>query len=214
MTVNYRRTSLDRDTTFYIPKVECFACYDSGIVANGDGFVNQFIPDYDRDQKGRLCGGQDLAIICHCKAAYGDSQSDNERERVGFRDSYGNIRTADSIRGEPQPLGFSLEKERVGFRDSYGNIRTTDSIRGEPQALGCSLEKDKIRQIHVQRKDAWQKSAKDINETRQKIAKGEKYETPYYIQVVKEELTKVGDMFSFPSEKAIVQTMTESNDQN
>ena len=183
MTLNYRRTSLDRDTTFYIPKVECFACYDSGIVSNGDSFVNQFIPDYDRDRKGRLCGGQDLAIICHCKAAYGDSQSDNERERVGFRDSYGNIRTADSIRGEPQPLGFSLEKE-------------------------------KIRQIHTQRKESWQKSAKDINETRQKIVKGEKYETPYYIQVVKVELTKVGDMFSFPTEKAIVQTMTESNDQN
>ena len=183
MTVNYRRTTLDRDTTFYIPKVECFACYDSGIVSNGDNLVNRFIPDYDRDKKGRLCGGQDLAIICHCKAAYGDSQSDNERERVGFRDSYGNIRTADSIRGEPQPLGFSLEKE-------------------------------KIRQIHTQRKESWQKSAKDINETRQKIAKGEKYETPYYIQVVKEELTKVGDMFSFPTEKAIVQTMTEPNDQN
>ena len=111
MTINYRRTSLDRDTTFYVPKVECFACYDSGIVSNGDAFVNQFIPDYDRDQQGRLCGGQDLAIICHCKAAYGDSESDNERERVGYRDSYGNIRTADSIRGEPQPLGFSLEKE-------------------------------------------------------------------------------------------------------
>ena len=183
MTVNYRRTSLDRDTTFYIPKVECFACYDSGIVSNGDNLVNRFIPDYDRDKKGRLCGGQDLAIICHCKAAYGDSQSDNERERTGYRDSYGNIRTADSIRGEPQPLGFSLEKE-------------------------------KIRQIHTQRKESWQKSAKDINETRQKIAKGEKYETPYYIQVVKEELTKVGDMFSFPTEKAIVQTMTEPNDQN
>ena len=183
MTINYRRTSLDRDTTFYIPKVECFACYDSGIVSNGDSFVNQFIPDYDRDRKGRLCGGQDLAIICHCKAAYGDSQSDNERERVGFRDSQGNIRTADPIRGEPQPLGFSLEKE-------------------------------KIRQIHTQRKESWQKSAKDINETRQKITKGEKYETPYYIQVVKEELTKVGDMFSFPTEKAIVQTMTEPNDKN
>ena len=181
MTFNYRRTSLDRDTTFYIPKVECFACNASGIVSNGDAFINQFIPDYDRDMKGRLCGGQDLAIICHCKAAYGDSHSDNE-------------------------------KERVGFRDSYGNIRTTDSIRGEPQALGCSLEKDKIRQIHTQRKDSWQKTAKEMNQIRNKRAKGEKVETPYYIQVVKEELTKVGDMFSFPTEKAIVQTMTEPND--
>ena len=183
MTINYRRTALDRDTTFYVPKVECFACYDSGIVSNGDSQVNQFIPDYDRDQKGRLNGGQDLAIICHCKAAYGDSQSDNERERVGFR-------------------------------DSYGNIRTTDSIKGEPQALGFSLEKEKIRQIHTERKESLQKSAKDINELRNKRANGEKVQTPYYIQVVKEELTKVGDMFSFPTEKAIVQTMTKPNDQN
>lgn len=110
MTFNYRRTSLDRDTTFYIPKVECFACNDSGIVSNGDALINQFIPDYDRDKKGRPCGGQDLAVICHCKAAYGDSHSENEKERVGFRDSYGNIRTTDSIRGEPQALGCSLEK--------------------------------------------------------------------------------------------------------
>ena len=183
MTVNYRRTSLDKDTTFYIPKVECFTCYDSGIVSNGDAFVNQFIPDYDRNQKGRLCGGQDLAIICHCKAAYGDSQSIDEREKVGFR-------------------------------DSLGNITTTDSIRGEPQALGVSLEKDKIRQIHTDRKACWENTAMVQNLVRNKIAKGEKYETPYYIQVVKEELTKVGDMFSFPTEKAIVQTMTEPNDQN
>jgi hypothetical protein len=181
MTVNYRRTSLDRDTTFYIPKVECFACNDSGIVTNGDNAINRFIPDYDRDRNGKINGGQDLAIICHCKAAYGDSQSDKESERTGYRDSYGNIRTADSIRGEPQPLGFSLEKE-------------------------------KIRQIHTQRKEIWQKSAKDINETRQKIAKGEKYETPYYIQVVKEELTKVGDMFSFATEKAIVKSMSDKQE--
>ena len=53
-----------------------------------------------------------------------------------------------------------------------------------------------------------------MNDIRQKIIKKEKYETPYYIQVVKEELSKVGEMFSFPTEKAIVQTMTEPNDQN
>ena len=106
MTVNYRRTSLDRDTTFYVPRVECFACYDSGIVSNGDSFVNQFIPDYDRD-----------------------------------------------------------------------------------------------------RKACWENTAMVQNLVRNKIAKGEKYETPYYIQVVKEELTKVGDMFSFPTEKAIVKSM-------
>ena len=170
MTVNYRRTALDRDTTFYIPKVECFACYDSGIVTNGDRLVNKFIPDYDRDKKGRICGGQDLAIICHCKAAYADYETDDD-------------------------------KEKVGFRDKNGNIRTTDSIRGEPQALGFSMEKEKIRQIPLERKASWEKSAKDMNDIRQKIIKKEKYEIPYYIQVVKEELTKVGDMFSFPPKK-------------
>ena len=183
MPVNYRRTALDRASTFYIPKVECFACYDSGIVSNGDNLINRYIPDYDKDQKGRQNGGQDLAIICHCKAAYGDSQSENE-------------------------------KERVGYRDSLGNIRTTDSIRGEPQALGVSLEKDKIRQIHTDRKACWENTAMVQNLVRNKIAKGEKYETPYYIEVVKEELKKVGDMFSFPSEKAIVKSMTKPNDQN
>ena len=45
MTVNYRRTSLDRDTTFYIPKVECFACNDSGIVSNADAAINIIITD-------------------------------------------------------------------------------------------------------------------------------------------------------------------------
>jgi hypothetical protein len=179
MTVNYRRTSLDRDTTFYIPKVECFACNDSGIVTNGDNAINRFIPDYDRDRNGKINGGQDLAIICHCKAAYGNSDEENESH---------------------------------GYRDSLGNIRTTDSIRGEPQALGISLEKEKIRLIHTERKASWEKTAKDINETRQKIAKGEKYETPYYIQVVKEELTKVGDMFSFPTEKAIVESMSDKQE--
>ena len=43
--------------------------------------------------------------------------------------------------------------------------------------------------------------AQEINQIRNQRAKGEKVETPYYIQVVKEELTKVGDMFSFPLKK-------------
>tara|TARA_B100000212_G_scaffold148424_1_gene111556 strand:- start:91 stop:630 length:540 start_codon:yes stop_codon:yes gene_type:complete len=179
MPINYRRTALDRDTTFYQPKVECFACYDSGIVSNGDKLINKYIPDYDRDQKGRPCGGQDLAIICHCKAAYEDE-----------------------------------ENQKVGFRDSLGNIKTTDSIRGEPQAIGVSLEKDKIRHIHTERKACWENTAMVQNLIRNKIAKGEKYETPYYIEVVKEELSKVGDMFSFPSEKAIVKSMKKNNDKN
>ena len=161
MTFSYRRKSSDRDTTFYIPKVECFACNDSGIVTNGDNFINKFIPDYDRGPNGEIRGGQDLAIICHCKAAYGTD-------------------------------------EKTGYRENNGQIREVQNIYGVYQALGCSLEKDKVRTIHLERKKGWEKTAKDINEIRNKRAKGEKVDTPYYIQIVKEELGNISNMFNFP----------------
>ena len=161
MTLFYRRTSLDRDTTFYIPKVTCFACNDSGIVANGDNAINKYIPDYDRTSNGKINGGQDLAVICHCDAAYGTDDTS-------------------------------------GLRENNGNIRQVQNFRGEMQCLGFSLEKDKIRQIHIDRKASWEATAKEINILRNKRAKGEKVETPYYIQVVKEELGNINSMFNFP----------------
>lgn len=161
MTLFYRRTSLDRDTTFYVPKVTCFACNDSGIVANGDNAINKYIPDYDRTSNGKINGGQDLAVICHCDAAYGTDDT-------------------------------------AGLRENNGNIRQVQNLRGEMQCLGFSLEKDKIRQIHIDRKASWEATAKEINTLRIKRAKGEKVETPYYIQVVKEELGNINNMFNFP----------------
>ena len=107
MTLFYRRTSLDRDTTFYIPKVTCFACNDSGIVANGDNAINKYIPDYDRTSNGKINGGQDLAVICHCDAAYGTDDTS------GLRENNGNIRQVQNFRGEMQCLGFSLEKDKI-----------------------------------------------------------------------------------------------------
>ena len=103
----YRRTSVDRDSTFYAPKVECFACNDSGIVSNADAAINRIIPDYDRSPEGKIRGGQDLAIICHCKAAHGND------ERSGFRDANGNIRTVQNQYGDMQALGFELEKDKI-----------------------------------------------------------------------------------------------------
>tara|TARA_X000001388_G_scaffold26659_1_gene18791 strand:+ start:9678 stop:10166 length:489 start_codon:yes stop_codon:yes gene_type:complete len=161
MTLFYRRTSLDRDTTFYVPKVTCFACNDSGIVANGDNAINKYIPDYDKTSNGKINGGQDLAVICHCDAAYG-------------------------------------KDDTSGLRENNGNIRQVQNFRGEMQCLGFSLEKDKIRQIHIDRKASWEATAKEINTLRSKRAKGEKVETPYYIQVVKEELGNINSMFNFP----------------
>ena len=111
-------------------------------------------------------------------------------------------------------IAKATTKEKELVSEIAWQYRTADSIRGEPQTpLAFLLEKEKIRQIHNSKKrEVGKKSAKDINETRQKIAKGEKYETPYYIQVVKEELTKVGDMFSFPTEKAIVESMSDKQE--
>ena len=183
MTLSYRRQSLDRDTTFYIPKVECFACYDSGIVTNGDAAINQYIPDYDRTADGKINGGQDLAIICHCKAAYADYES-------------------------------STNKEKQGFRESNGQVKTTETLRGDPQPIGITMEKEKIRQIHLNRQAAWKNTCQEMNELRKKKINGEKVETPYYIQVVKENLSNIGNMFSFTSEKAILESMKESNDKN
>ena len=161
MSFSYRRKTVDQDSTFYIPKVDCFACNDSGIVTNGDKLINQFIPDYDRDPEGNIRGGQDLAIICHCQAAYGN-------------------------------------EEKTGLRESSGKIRETQNIYGVMQPLGCSLEKDKVRTIHLQRKELWDKTAKDINKIRNKRIKGEKVDTPYYIHAVKEDLGKIKNMFNFP----------------
>ena len=158
----YRRTAVDRDSTFYVPKVTCFACNDSGIVCNSDAAINKYIPDYDRSPEGKIRGGQDLAIICHCDAAYGTEDSS-------------------------------------GFRENNGNIRQVQNFRGEMQSLGFSLEKEKIRQIHIDRKASWEATAKEINLLRNKRAKGEKVETPYYIQVVKEDLGKIDNMFNFKS---------------
>ena len=103
-------------------------------------------------------------------------------------------------------------KPKKGFRDNHGNINTVLSIRGEPQPVGFSMEKEKIRQIHTERKQNWEKTAKDVNQLRNKRANGEKVETPYYIEVVKENLTKVDGLFSFPTEKAVVNSMKKNKE--
>ena len=81
MTLSYRRQSLDRDTTFYIPKVECFACYDSGIVTNGDAAINQYIPDYDRTADGKINGGHNFNIIADEVSLSGTARAYTEENR-------------------------------------------------------------------------------------------------------------------------------------
>lgn len=80
--VGHKRDRLDRDLTFRRPNRTCLACYDSGVVTNGDGLVNALLPDYDRNLDGGRIAGQDLPLICHCPAAYHPSGH-------GFRGSDG-----------------------------------------------------------------------------------------------------------------------------
>ena len=92
-------------------------------------------------------------------------------------------------------------------------MKTTETLRGDPQPIGITMEKEKIRQIHLNRQAAWKNTCQEMNELRKKRINGEKVETPYYIQVVKENLSNIGNMFSFTSERAILESMKESNDQ-
>ena len=164
MISSHKRSSLDRDTTFYAPKVACFACYDSGIVSNGDGLLNDYLTDYDATVINGVLhrhGGLDLAIICHCNAAY-ESQD------------------------------FESQTTRSGFRDSSG-VKSTD-INGRQQAIGVDPDKDMMRKIHHKRKDLWEQSAKDLNSLRQQVRAGMTPQLPDYIATVKQQLKSVDQL--------------------
>jgi len=63
-----------------------------GIVNNADNLVNDYLPDYDIDDKGRRFSGQDLALICYCASANAQYDIDGQIISHGFRDLDGNIR--------------------------------------------------------------------------------------------------------------------------
>jgi hypothetical protein len=72
----HKRSASRRSNDFLAPRVQCFACYDTGIVSNSDGLVWNYVPDYDIDlNTGKRCGGLDLAIVCHCSSATKLAQS-------------------------------------------------------------------------------------------------------------------------------------------
>ena len=79
----FRRSSIDRDITFRVPDYNCFACNDSGIVHNSDGYLSNELPGYDQNY--------DLAIICWCKAAFPQRNDDGSIAKSGFRDDSSNI---------------------------------------------------------------------------------------------------------------------------
>ena len=79
----FKRSSIDRDITFRVPDYNCFACNDSGIVHNSDGYLSNELPGYDQNY--------DLAIICWCKAAFPQRNNDGSIAKSGFRDDSSNI---------------------------------------------------------------------------------------------------------------------------
>lgn len=107
---SHKRVAESRDTQFRRPSFGCYACHDTGLLVNGDELINQFISDYDVTPQGKRSGGHDLAIVCHCVAAYPQYDPDGKVVRGGFREASGDVRQVQSERGL-QAVGVSLSKE-------------------------------------------------------------------------------------------------------
>lgn len=108
MTASHKRNTTDRDITWRSPSVKCFACHDSGIVCNGDGLLNDYLADYDTNANGERHGGIDLAVICHCEAAYPSLNPDGSTARGGFRSGGDPIAVA--TENGNQAVGISIDK--------------------------------------------------------------------------------------------------------
>lgn len=103
--MSHKRHATDRDITWQPPSPNCYACYDTGIISNGDGLLSTYLPDYDTTPSGIRHGGLDLAIICHCPAAYPEHDQDGKTIRGGLR-----INGAPAITGN-QRIGADISKD-------------------------------------------------------------------------------------------------------
>jgi hypothetical protein len=98
--MTYKRSVTDRALTFTAPSPACFACYDTGLMTNGDGLLSEHLHDYDRGFDGKLHGGTDCAIVCHCLASYPQQDPDGKVSRGGFRMDSGAIRVVTTEQGD------------------------------------------------------------------------------------------------------------------
>jgi hypothetical protein len=89
---------------FVLPSYACFACFDSGIVANHDLAINEFLADYDVLPSGERMVGSDPAVICCCTAAYSGTGR-------GFRDSSGPCRVETAVGA--RLIGCELPQEAI-----------------------------------------------------------------------------------------------------
>jgi hypothetical protein len=155
---NYKRTNPDRDITFRKPHSDCYACYDTGIVQNGDGLLNDYLPDYDLGPDGNLRRGHDLALICHCKAAYGEQDREGKSIRGAFRLDGGNV------------------------------ARTADDGRFPSVWIGSDIDRSVTDALHKRRLANWKEGERLMNIARQKAASGDPDALPEFMLAARKQL--------------------------
>lgn len=139
--MTHKRLSEARSVQFRRPRCECLACYDSGILSDADGLLSALLADYDRLPDGRRFAGSDLALVCHCPAAYPGMAKDGSTKRGGHRLSSGSLAVIETERGQ-QPIGAELP------------VETT-------------------RNLHRQRRQAWDATERLMTAARQSVADGQ-----------------------------------------
>lgn len=151
----HKRTAEDREVTFRKPTYVCYACFDSGIVVNGDGAVNGELADYDRlsptdhHPQGRPVGGVDLALVCTCEAAF--------------------------------PAYENGAVKRAGYRESGGQVRLAD----DRKAVGVEPPEGLTKRLHDRRLQSWKETEQAMNAARLQAAEGKADATPWFIAEVR-----------------------------
>lgn len=102
------------------PRLACFCCNDTGIVANSDNLVNEYLSDYDVDFNGVRFSGGSCPIICRCSAAMNQQDGTGQVSRHGFRDDMGSVRTVDS---EPGLRYFGCDLPKTAYREIHERRR-------------------------------------------------------------------------------------------
>ena len=145
---NYKRRPIDREITFKAPHYECYACNDSGIIHNSDGLINHHLPDYDINDSGKRCGGQDLALICYCAAANGKYDIDGQLICKGYRTDEGIIRNFVGV-----DIDIDVVREIHNMRKEGWNKTTKvmnkvihqNNKNGDKNLINCSPEIQKVK---------------------------------------------------------------------
>jgi len=103
------------------------------------------LPDYDIDDSGKRCGGQDLALICYCNAANGKYDENNKLIRKGYRDIDGNIRNNYGVNIDIQVVNeiHNIRKENWIKTTNLMNKVIANNIKNKKAKLPPEVQKVK-----------------------------------------------------------------------